>query len=59
MEEIYILTKHGRFDSKYVEKLPVYKRRYHLHLLKEEINQVKNENNKQTVKTNIVKSRRR
>ena len=35
-EEIYILTKHAKFQADYVEKLPVYRRRHFLHLLQEE-----------------------
>lgn len=42
MEEIYILTKHANFSSQYVEGIPVYKRRYYLDLLKEEIEETKN-----------------
>ena len=41
MEEIYILTKHGKFNSDYVEKIPVYKRRFYLNLLKEELEESK------------------
>lgn len=32
-EEIYVLTKHARFQSDYIEDLPIYRRRYYLHLL--------------------------
>ena len=35
-EEIYVLTKHAKFQADYVEKLPIYKRRYFLHLLEKE-----------------------
>jgi hypothetical protein len=35
-EEIYILTKHGRFQADYVENLPVYKRRFYLNLMEKE-----------------------
>ena len=35
-EEIFILTKHAKFQADYVEKLPIYKRRYFLHLLERE-----------------------
>ena len=41
MEEIYILTKHGKFNSDYIEKIPVYKRRFYLNLLKEELEESK------------------
>lgn len=35
-EEIYVLTKHARFQADYIEKLPVYRRRHFLHLLQKE-----------------------
>lgn len=37
LEEIYLLTKHANFESEYIEKIPVYKRRFYLHKLKEEL----------------------
>ena len=36
-KEIFYLTKHGRFQADYIENLPVYKRRYYIYLLNEEI----------------------
>jgi hypothetical protein len=36
MEEIYILTKHAKYEASYIENLPIYKRRYILHLLEKE-----------------------
>lgn len=41
MEEIYLLTKHANFSSNYVEKIPVYKRRFYLNMLKEELEDTK------------------
>lgn len=41
MEEIYLLTKHANFSSEYVEKIPVFKRRFYLNLLKEELEETK------------------
>lgn len=41
MEEIYILTKHANFSSQYIENIPVYKRRYYLDLLKDEMEETK------------------
>jgi hypothetical protein len=41
MEEIYLLTKHARFNAEYIEDIPVYKRRFHLNLLLEELEQTK------------------
>ncbi len=35
-EEIYILTKHAKFQADYVENLPVYRRRHFLFLLQKE-----------------------
>ena len=46
MEEIYLLTKHANFSSYYIENIPVYKRRYHLDLLRKELEQTKIENDK-------------
>ena len=46
MEEIYILTKHANFSSKYIENIPVYKRRYYLDLLKKEVDETKKEHEK-------------
>lgn len=49
-EEIFILTKHAKFQADYIEKLPIYKRRHFLYLLQrenEEIEKAKeNANNK-------------
>lgn len=41
MEEIYLLTKHAGFSSKYIENIPVYKRRYYLSLLEKELKETK------------------
>ena len=46
MEEIYLLTKHANFESEYIENIPVYKRRYYLDLLKEEIEMMKEHQDK-------------
>jgi hypothetical protein len=35
-EEIYILTKHAKFQAEYIENLPIYRRRHFLHLLEVE-----------------------
>lgn len=35
-EEIYILTKHAKFQADYIEKLPIYRRRHFLYLLQRE-----------------------
>jgi hypothetical protein len=39
-EEIYILTKHAKFQAEYVENLPIYRRRYFLFLLQRENEEV-------------------
>ena len=41
MDEIYLLTKHANFSAEYVERIPVYKRRYYTHLLQKEADQIK------------------
>lgn len=41
MEEIYLLTKHANFSSNYIEKIPVYKRRFYLNMLKDELEETK------------------
>ena len=35
-EEIFILTKHAKFQAEYIENLPIYRRRHFLHLLQKE-----------------------
>jgi len=35
-EEIYVLTKHAKFQADYVENLPIYRRRHFLFLLERE-----------------------
>jgi len=45
-EEIYILTKHAKFQASYVESIPVYKRRYFLDLLEKENKMIQDEHDK-------------
>jgi phage terminase Nu1 subunit (DNA packaging protein) len=59
MEEIYILTKHGRFSAEYIERIPVFKRRYFLDLMKQEADEIKKEQEKSTTHINRVPARRR
>jgi hypothetical protein len=40
-EEIYILTKHAKFQADYVENLPIYRRRHFLFLLQKENEEIK------------------
>lgn len=35
-EEIFVLTKHAKFQADYVENIPIYRRRHFLHLLHKE-----------------------
>jgi hypothetical protein len=35
-EEIFILTKHAKFQADYIEHLPIYRRRHFLFLLQKE-----------------------
>ena len=60
MEEIYLLTKHANMGSLYVESIPVYKRRFYLNLLKEELEQTKEAHEKaQSKAQNTVKRHRK
>ena len=43
LEEIYVLTKHGKFTAEYIESIPIYKRRYYLHLMEQEADAIKKE----------------
>lgn len=45
-EEIYILTKHGKFQADYIENIPVYRRRYYLYLLEKENEMIQEERDK-------------
>ena len=45
-EEIYVLTKHAKFEASYIETIPVYKRRNYLALLQEENEKIQAERDK-------------
>ena len=45
-EEIYILTKHGRFQAEYIENLPIYRRRNYLRLLEKENEMIEKQQDK-------------
>ena len=45
-EEIYILTKHGKFQAEYIESIPIYRRRHFLHLLNKEFEAIEAEQEK-------------
>ena len=61
MEEIYLLTKHANYSSEYVENIPVYKRRFYLNLLREELEETKKQQDSAAskAKQNIKSPRRR
>lgn len=54
-EEIYILTKHANFNADYVENLPVYRRRYFLYLLQNELEEIENLRKKTESKQNMIR----
>jgi hypothetical protein len=39
-EEIFVLTKHAKFQAEYIERLPIYRRRHFLYLLQRENEEV-------------------
>lgn len=45
-EEIYYLTKHGRFEASYIENIPIYRRRHFLYLLQDELERTQEEYDK-------------
>ena len=58
MEEIYLLTKHAKFQADYVENIPVYKRRFYLNMLKEELVETKKAHEKGESKAKQSTNRR-
>ena len=42
-EEIFTLTKHANFSAKYIENIPVWKRRFYLYLLNKEVEEQEKE----------------
>lgn len=58
MEEIYLLTKHAKFQSEYIERTPVYKRRFYLNMLKEELEETKKAQEKAESKAKQSSKRR-
>ena len=49
-EEIYFLTKHGKFQAEWLENIPVYRRRHFLFLLQREIEETQEQIDKQQKK---------
>ena len=58
-EEIYFLTKHGRFQAEYLENIPVYRRRHFLYLLQKEIEKTEEEIEQANSQNNINTRRSR
>jgi len=56
-EEIYILTKHAKFQAEYVENLPIYRRRHFLFLLQKENEEIEKQHDKARNKNNFRPSR--
>jgi len=51
-EEIYVLTKHAKFQADYVENLPIYRRRHFLHLLQKEHEEIEKMQDNAKIKGN-------
>ena len=51
-EEIYILTKHAKFQAEYIERLPIYKRRHFLFLLQKENEEIEKAQDKARAQNN-------
>jgi len=52
-EEIYILTKHAKFQADYIEKIPIFRRRHYLFLLQKENEEIERLNDKARNKSNF------
>ena len=52
-EEIYILTKHAKFQAEYVENLPIYRRRYFLFLLQKENEEIERMQDRARSRNNV------
>jgi hypothetical protein len=52
-EEIFILTKHAKFQADYIENLPIYRRRHFLFLLQRENEEIERLNDKAKSKNNF------
>jgi len=52
-EEIYILTKHAKFQADYIERLPIYRRRHFLFLLQTENEEIEKMQEQQQNKNNF------
>lgn len=52
-EEIYVLTKHAKFQADYIENLPIYRRRHFLFLLQKENEEIENQIERERNKNNF------
>jgi len=52
-EEIYILTKHAKFQAEYIENLPIYRRRHFLFLLEKENEEIEKIQERERNKNNM------
>jgi len=52
-EEIYVLTKHAKFQADYIENLPIYRRRHFLHLLQRENDEIERMHDQAKSKNNF------
>jgi hypothetical protein len=52
-EEIFILTKHAKFQADYIENLPIYRRRHFLFLLQKENEEVERLQEQERNKSNF------
>jgi hypothetical protein len=52
-EEIFVLTKHAKFQADYVENLPIYRRRHFLFLLQRENEEIQKQQEKIESKSNF------
>jgi hypothetical protein len=51
-EEIYILTKHAKFQAEFVENIPIWRRRHFLHLLQKEHDEIEKLQEQARIKNN-------
>jgi hypothetical protein len=52
-EEIYVLTKHAKFQADYIENLPIYRRRHFLFLLQKENEEIEKVRDREKNKHNF------
>lgn len=52
-EEIFILTKHAKFQAEYIERLPIYRRRHFLFLLQKENEEIEKIRDREKNKNNF------